>query len=62
TVLGPAPAQMERKGGLYRMQLLLQCGERPPLRALLARLVAEARTWPESRRVRWSVDVDPIDV
>jgi len=61
-VLGPAPAQMERKGGLYRMQLLLQCRERPPLRALLARLVADARTWPEARRVRWSVDVDPIDV
>jgi primosomal protein N' (replication factor Y) (superfamily II helicase) len=60
-VLGPAPAQMERKDGRYRMQLLLQCSERPPLRALLARLVPEARAWREARRVRWSVDVDPLE-
>lgn len=60
-VLGPAPAQMERKSGRYRMQLLLQCHDRAPLRALLSRLIAEVRTWPESRRVRWSVDVDPIE-
>lgn len=60
-VLGPAPAQMERKGGHFRMQLLLQCPDRPPLRALLSRLVPRARAWPETRRVRWSIDVDPIE-
>jgi len=61
-VLGPAPAPMERKGGRYRMQLLLQSRERPPLRALLAELVPEARGWREARKVRWSIDVDPIEV
>src|SRR5690606_23163361 len=43
-VLGPAPAPMERKGGRYRMQLLLQSQERAPLHALLSRLVADVRT------------------
>src|SRR5690606_19855637 len=47
-VLGPAPAPMERKGGRYRMQLLLQARERPPLRALLAELLPEARGWREA--------------
>ncbi|MFS8609468.1 MAG: primosomal protein N', partial [Gammaproteobacteria bacterium] len=61
-VLGPAPAPMERKGGRYRMQLLLQARERAPLRALLARLVPEARGWREARKVRWSIDVDPLEV
>ncbi len=61
-VLGPAPAPMERKGGRYRMQLLLQAGERPALRALLAALVPTVRGWRETRKVRWSIDVDPIEV
>jgi len=61
-VMGPAPAPMERKGGRFRMQLLLQSPERPPLRALLAELVPAARAWREARKVRWSVDVDPIEV
>ncbi len=60
-VWGPAPAPMERKSGRFRMQLLLQSRERPPLRALLAELVPAARTWREARKVRWSVDVDPIE-
>ena len=61
-VLGPAPAPMERKGGRYRMQVLLQARERPVLRALLATLVPAARGWREARKVRWSIDVDPIEV
>ncbi|HEX7079805.1 MAG TPA: primosomal protein N' [Gammaproteobacteria bacterium] len=61
-ILGPAPEAMERKGGRYRMQLLFSCTERAPLHALLGRLMAEARDWREGRRVRWSVDVDPLEV
>src|SRR5690606_27431343 len=61
-VLGTAPAPMERKVGRYRMQPLLQARERSPLRALLAALLPEARGWREARRVRWSIDVDPIKV
>ncbi|HEU4618106.1 MAG TPA: primosomal protein N' [Gammaproteobacteria bacterium] len=60
-VLGPAPDPMERKAGRFRGRLLLRSSSRPPLHALLARLVGACRTWPESRRARWSIDVDPVD-
>ena len=60
-VLGPAPAPMERRAGQYRAQLLLQSPRRSALHLLMAELAPLARTWPAARRVRWSVDVDPIE-
>ena len=60
-VMGPAPAFMERRGGRYRAQLLLQCAQRRPLHRLMEELAPLVRTWPSARRVRWSVDVDPIE-
>lgn len=60
-VFGPAPASMERRGGRYRAQLLLQSNRRPALHRLMAELAPVVRTWPAARRVRWSVDVDPIE-
>jgi primosomal protein N' (replication factor Y) len=61
-VLGPAPAAMERKGGRYRAHLLLKSGARAELHALIDESLAAARAWPESRRIRWSVDVDPTEI
>ncbi|HEX5421298.1 MAG TPA: primosomal protein N', partial [Gammaproteobacteria bacterium] len=61
-LLGPAPDPMERKAGRFRGRLLLQCGARRPLHALLDGLLRDCRAWRETRRVRWSVDVDPLDV
>ena len=60
-VLGPAPPGMERRGGRYRAQLLLQSARRSVLHRLMAGLLPEVRSWPAARRVRWSVDVDPIE-
>lgn len=58
-VWGPAPASMERRAGRFRAQLLLQSPQRAPLHALLGRLLPQLRARSSSRRVRWSVDVDP---
>ncbi len=60
--LGPAPAVMERRGGKHRAQLLFQCSQRAPLHDLVRDLLSVARTWPETRRVRWSIDVDPAEL
>ena len=60
--LGPAPAAMERRSGKHRAQLLFQCSQRAPLHDLVRKLLGMARTWPESRRVRWSIDVDPTEL
>ncbi len=58
----PVPAPMERRGGRYRAQLLVLSTERAALHALLGRWVAELAASKEARRVRWSLDVDPVDM
>ena len=60
-VLGPYPAPMERRAGRYRAQVMLQADQRPILHALLKRRLPAIAALPDARRVRWSVDVDPIE-
>jgi len=62
SVLGPTPDWMERREGRYRAQLLLQALRRPELHALLRSCLTALAGWPESRRVRWSIDVDPAEL
>ena len=61
-VLGPVPAPMERLAGRYRAQLLLQSPSRSALQRLLAGAVPGFDKLPGARKVRWSVDVDPVDL
>jgi primosomal protein N' (replication factor Y) len=61
-LLGPAAAPMERRAGRYRAHLLLQAGQRAPLQRLLAGALPELGALKEARRVRWSVDVDPVSL
>ena len=58
---GPVPATMERRAGRYRAQLLLNAAHRGELQQLLVRLVLGIEASRDSRRVRWSIDVDPAD-
>lgn len=62
TLLGPAPAPMERRAGRYRAQLLVKAAARADLQRLLSRWVPRLETLPGARKVRWSVDVDPADL
>jgi len=59
---GPMPAPMPRRAGYQRTQLLLSCAQRPPLHAVLDRVVPQLYGLPEARKVRWSLDVDPTDL
>jgi primosomal protein N' (replication factor Y) len=61
-ILGPAPAPMTRRAGLHRGQLLLHAATPGPLQNLLAALLPQLEALPEAKRVRWSVDVDPIEL
>ena len=61
-LLGPVPAPMERRAGRFRAQLLLQCSSRAPLHKLLAHWLPVLEAMPAGRAVRWSLDVDPIDL
>jgi primosomal protein N' (replication factor Y) len=61
-VSGPVPAPMQRRAGFLRMQLLVTAKDRKALQAALARVVPQLYAAPEARKVRWSLDVDPIDL
>lgn len=61
-VLGPVPAPMERLGGRYRAQLLLQSARRSILNSSLSSLCTSIDGLPGARRCRWSIDVDPVDL
>ncbi len=57
-VLGPAPAPLARLRNRYRYRFMLRCESRGPLRQVLLQ-VARA---PINRRVRLSLDVDPMSM
>ena len=61
-VLGPVSAAMERKAGRYRYQLLFRSVERKPLHLLLRRILPATRKLKMARKVRWSIDIDPVDM
>jgi len=59
---GPLPAPMPRRAGYQRLQLVVSATERRDLHAALAALVPGLHDMPEARKVRWSLDVDPVDL
>ncbi len=62
TLDGPVPAPMPRRAGMYRAQLLLSSPTRRELHAALDDAQSLLFALPEARKVRWSLDVDPIDL
>lgn len=58
---GPVPAPMERRAGRFRAQLMVQATERCALHRLLSPWIGQLLRDPQARRVRWSVDVDPVE-
>ena len=60
-VLGPAPPPMERRAGRHRAQLLFHSSRRGPLHRLLDAVLERIGALPHAGKVRWSLDVDPID-
>ncbi len=59
---GPLPAPMPLRAGMTRSQLLLSATERARLQAALPGWMELWRQLPTARRVRWSLDVDPVDL
>jgi primosomal protein N' (replication factor Y) len=61
-VLGPIPAPMPRRAGRYRAQLLVQAKLRPQLQNYLRSLVPDIDQISMKHRIRWSLDVDPMEM
>ena len=59
---GPVPAPMARRAGRQRAHLLIQAPRRDDLHAVLTPLPGLIASLRETRKVRWSLDVDPVDL
>ncbi|RWR03232.1 primosome assembly protein PriA [[Pantoea] beijingensis] len=60
-VMGPVPALQAKRSGRYRWQLLLQHPSRILLQRLLKASLPLVNTLPMSRKVKWTLDVDPTE-
>lgn len=61
-LLGPAFAPMAKRAGFFRAQLLFQSGSRVSLHQLLHAAQQIIAGFKHSRHVRWSLDVDPVEL
>jgi len=61
-LMGPVPAPMERRAGRFRSQLLVHSAWREALHTFLDPWVQKLETLDSARKVRWSLDVDPVDM
>ena len=62
TASPPIPAPLEKVAGMYRFQLHIQAQDRRVLHQYLAQMVDYLSTSKLAQKVRWSLDVDPIDM
>lgn len=60
-VYDPIRPQMERLKGMERGYVLMQAGNRGVLQALLCKLMTQLRGHSTSVKVRWAIDVDPLE-
>jgi len=61
-LLGPVPSPMERKAGRYRAQLLVLANSRAGRQRMVRSCLEKISTIPGVRKVRWSLDIDPLDL
>jgi len=61
-LLGPAPAAMAKRAARFHAQVLIEARERAPLHRLLGEWLPQIETLKTPRELRWSLDVDPLDL
>jgi primosomal protein N' (replication factor Y) len=59
---GPVPAAMEKKAGKFRYHLIIQAKSRKTLHKALWLLLNQIPQNPWHTKVRWNLDIDPIDL
>ena len=62
TLLGPVPAAMAKRKGLYCHHLLLKSNQRHSLQKFLKQLLQQIEKIAAAHSVKWMLDVDPIEV
>ena len=61
-VIGPIPSLISKSKGNYRNHLHIQTSSKPYLNKVLKYLTEQFNKWPETKKIKWSFDIDPIDL
>jgi len=61
-IMGPISAPMSRRAGRFRVQLLLHSINRKDLQSALKAIMSKIELSIPKQRVRWSLDVDPLEI
>ena len=61
-LFGPIPALIEKHAGRFRYQLIIQAANRKLLHRHLDEWLEKVEKMKNSKKVRWSLDIDPQDV
>ena len=61
-ILGPATALIARRADHFRAHLLLESATRSDLQRFLARWLPQIEALPGPSGLRWSIDIDPLEV
>jgi len=61
-IIGPLPSIPFKIKGNIRSHLVIKSSNKAYLNRILKFLIKEFETWPESKKVKWSFDVDPYDM
>ncbi|MGP1871124.1 MAG: primosomal protein N' [Arsenophonus sp. ER-BJ3-MAG3] len=60
-LIGPTPAVQAKREGYFHWKLLLQHFSRHYLQKLISYILPKIIKYPESRKVKWNIDVDPTE-
>jgi primosomal protein N' (replication factor Y) len=61
-LLGPLPLTLGKRKGLHGQQLLIKANQRGRLQGLLSELLTMVERDALTARVKWALDVDPLEV
>ena len=61
-ILGPAAALIARRADHFRAHLLIETAVRSALQRFLGRWLPKIEALPHPKGLRWSIDVDPLEV
>ena len=61
-LLGPVPAAMAKRAGRHHAQLLVESADRAALHRFLDEWLPQIEPLPSAKRVRWALDVDPLEL
>jgi primosomal protein N' (replication factor Y) len=61
-LLGPVAASMARRADRYHAQLLIESADRGPLHRFIDDWLPQVETLARTHRVRYALDVDPIEI